>query len=160
MYWVLLASGAIGALVHLGVRQHLRERARRERESRGAKALYEEMDAALRSVNMAARNAESRWVTGLAESPTLAETWIAHGRAFEWLDLATWEILDDAVKAVEPIYGLGLVGARIQPMRPSLEERQQKLRRGMDVVRTMLPPEAEQPQVARLAMPSLRRRPS
>ena len=160
MYWLLLVSAALAALAHLAVRQHLRERDRREQESRGAKALYEEMDAALRSVNMAARNADARWVAGVAESPTLAETWIAHGRAFEGLDLATWEILDDAVKAVEPIYGLGLVGARTEPMRPSLQERQQKLRRGMDVLREILPSEDAPPTVRLDAATRLRRPPS
>ena len=101
-------------------------------------AMYEEMDAALRSVNMATRNADSRWVAGLSESRTLAETWLSHGAAFRRLDLARWEILDEAVKAVEPTYSLDLVRPSSDPLQPSLVERQERLRRGMDVLREML----------------------
>ena len=122
--------------------QYVRANGRREQELLGAKALYEEMDAALRSINMAARNADSRWVAGLSESRTLAETWLAHGPAFQRLDLGLWEILDDAVRAVEPSYGLGLVRAVSDPLQPSLLERQMRLRRGLDVLRDMLPLEA------------------
>jgi hypothetical protein len=134
----MLVGAVLGVQLYFGVRQHLRARDRREQESLGVKALYEEMDAALRSVNMAARNTDSRWVAGLSESRTLAETWIAHGPAFKRLDMARWETLDDAVKAVEPIYGLELVRPSSDPLQPSLVERQERLRRGMDVLRGML----------------------
>ena len=109
MSWVVLVGAALGVPVRLAGKQLLRIRHRREQESLGVKALYEEMDAALRSVNMAARNTDTRWVAGLSESRTLAETWLAHGPAFQRLDMARWEILDEAVKAVEPSSGLALV---------------------------------------------------
>src|ERR1700722_17074548 len=99
MSWVVLVGAALGVSVRLAGKHYLRIRHRREQESVGVKALYEEMDAALRSVNMAARNTDTRWVAGLSESRTLAETWLAHGPAFQRLDLARWEILDEAVKA-------------------------------------------------------------
>lgn len=52
--------------------------------------------------------------------------------------MARWEILDEAVKAVEPTYGLDLVRPSSDPLQPSLVERQERLRRGMDVLRDML----------------------
>jgi hypothetical protein len=142
MVWVALVAAALGASVFFARAHHLRVRDRREQDLLGAQALYEEMDAALRSINMAARNVDSRWVAGLSESRTLAETWLEHGPAFQRLDLARWEILDDAVRAVEPSFGLGLVRATSDPLHPSLPERQERLRRGMDVLRDLLPAEA------------------
>jgi hypothetical protein len=138
MFWVVLLGAVLGVLLHFGWAQYVGGRNRREQESLGVKAMYEEMDAALRSVNMATRNADSRWVAGLSESRTLAETWLAHGSAFRRLDLARWEILDEAVKAVEPAYSLDLVRPSSDPLQPSLVERQERLRRGMDVLRDML----------------------
>lgn len=145
MSWVVLVGAALGVSVRLAGKHYLRIRHRRERESLGVKALYEEMDAALRSVNMAARNTDTRWVAGLSESRTLAETWLAHGPAFQRLDLARWEILDEAVKAVEPSSGLALVRASSDPWRPTLGERQERLRRGIEVLRQMLPLDAASP---------------
>lgn len=139
MFQVVLIGAASSALVGAVVVQHRRARDEREQESLGAKALYEEMDAALRSVNMAARNADSRWADGLCESRTLMETWLAHGPAFEKrLDLARWEILNEAVRAVEPRDGLRLVAAGQYRLEPSLGERQERLQRGIDVLREVL----------------------
>ena len=147
MVWLALVAGGLAVLVHFGVTQHRRARERDEQELLGAQALHEEMDAALRSINMAASNADPSWVAGLSESRTLAETWLAHGPAFQRLDLARWEILDDAVRAVEPSYGLGLVRAVSDPLQPSLPERQLRLRRGLDVLRDLLPAETSSAQL-------------
>ena len=138
MFWVVLLGAVLGVSVRFVGKHYLRIRHRRERESLGVKALYEEMDAALRSVNMAARNADSRWVAGLSESRTLAETWLRTDRV-QRLDLARWEILDEAVKAVEPSYGLDLVRASSDPLRPTLGSARSGLRRGIEVLRRCSP---------------------
>jgi hypothetical protein len=97
------------------------------------------MDAALRSVELASRDAGSQWAGGLCESRTLMEAWIAHGpQQFETLDPARWEILDRAVTSVAPSYEFPSVAPRRDELEPTLAERQERLIGGIHVLREVL----------------------
>jgi hypothetical protein len=137
----------VGLLVGAVVCSYLQRRARmvrgrvqHEQDLFSVQALYAEMTAALSSVQMAARDPDSRWLFGLSESRTLTEAWITHALTLERLDPARWEILDRAVKAVEPIYAFASVRAETDLLQQSLAEREQRLRSGIDVLRDMLSP--------------------
>ncbi len=138
--------GAVsGVVVHASVRWragHVRGRDEREEELQRAQILYVEMTEALRSVDMAVRIADARWVEALSASATLEAAWIAQGPKLERLDPAQWEIVDQAVKAVAPRQGLVPSGGwedHLDELQRSLVERQARLRGGIEVLRETFP---------------------
>jgi hypothetical protein len=141
-----IVVGAVsGVVVHAGVRWragHVRVRDEREDELHRAQILYVEMTEALRSVDMAVRIADGRWVEALSASATLEAAWIAQGPKLERLDPAQWEIVDWAVKAVAPRQGLVPAGGwedHLDELQRSLVERQARLRGGIEVLRETFP---------------------
>src|SRR5581483_10890094 len=112
MVQTIVVGVVIGVLMTLGLRlpgARARKREARGREQLAAVVLYEELKAAIDSLELALSADGSKWCVSLSQSSTLTEAWRDHGEALVGLGADRWCILSDAVSAVAPSQNLVLV---------------------------------------------------
>jgi hypothetical protein len=130
MVQAIVVGVVFGGLAVLALRRHdarAEGREARRRERLAAIVLYEEIKAAIEAIDMALHDNSSKWLVSMAESTTLTEAWREQAEALQGLGAERWYVLNDAVSAVAPSFGLISTSARAEDLKRSLVERRELL---------------------------------
>jgi hypothetical protein len=137
MVQTVVVGVVVGAIFTIGLRwraARINERVMRSREQFAALVVREEMKSAISALDLALKGDDSKWLVSMSESRTLSEAWHEHGEELVGLGARSWEVLSNAVNAVEPSYGLVSVSAQADELRASLMGRRELLVKGIEVL--------------------------
>lgn len=130
VFGAIVVGVVLGCVAALGLRRldaHAIDREARHQERLAAIILYEEIKAAIEAIDMALKDDSSKWLVSMSESITLTEAWREQAEALQGVGADRWQVLSDAVSAMEPNHGLGSVKAAAEDLRRLLLERRELL---------------------------------